>query len=340
MNESTSLANGLLVLPHRRIQNANAISGPLTWGFPAPTAFTGFAHALQRRLSALPTSDDAHLEQGFSGIGIICHHSEAQVAQPAGKGTQVFRLTRNPLFAGWKKFEDKIAALVEEGRIHLEVTLVIAVKDYLPPTRGEIWAAAVAEIVQGMRLAGGSFLPAATDERSRAQWHGLSNTQDEHDRLFRRLRQRWLPGFALVQRDDLLLEHLAALRAQHPEANTLDALLDLCRLNFEPGVPVDGGPPEQVNWQVRKHAGWLVPLPIGYAGLSPLYAPGTVAHARDVTTPLRFVESLYTLGEWRGPHRLQHLEQLLWHSEAEPENGLYACRNHFSTCQSTVKETY
>ena len=45
-------AGGLLILPRLQVQNANAVSGPLTWGFPAPTAFTGFAHALDRRLSS------------------------------------------------------------------------------------------------------------------------------------------------------------------------------------------------------------------------------------------------------------------------------------------------
>ena len=41
--------NSLLILPRLRVQAANAVSGPLTWGFPSPTAFTGFAHALERR---------------------------------------------------------------------------------------------------------------------------------------------------------------------------------------------------------------------------------------------------------------------------------------------------
>jgi len=31
----------ILVLPHLRIQNANAIATPLTHGFPSITAFTG-----------------------------------------------------------------------------------------------------------------------------------------------------------------------------------------------------------------------------------------------------------------------------------------------------------
>jgi CRISPR-associated protein Csy2 len=39
---STTLpdSQGLLVLPHLRIQNANAISSPLTHGFPSMTAFS------------------------------------------------------------------------------------------------------------------------------------------------------------------------------------------------------------------------------------------------------------------------------------------------------------
>ena len=70
-----------------------------------------------------------------------------------------------------------------------------------------------------------------------------------------------------------------------------------------------------------------MPLPIGYAGISPLYAPGEVANSRDDSTPFRFVESLYSLGEWVSPHRLDTLEQLLWTHEADPNAGLYRCRN-------------
>ena len=41
----------ILVLPHLRIQNANAIGSPLTHGFPSITAFTGVMWALQRKLA-------------------------------------------------------------------------------------------------------------------------------------------------------------------------------------------------------------------------------------------------------------------------------------------------
>ena len=49
MNAATPQA--ILVLPRLRVQNANAISSPLTHGFPSITAFTGLMWALERKLS-------------------------------------------------------------------------------------------------------------------------------------------------------------------------------------------------------------------------------------------------------------------------------------------------
>ena len=319
-------AGGLLILPRLQIQNANAISGPLTWGFPSPTAFTGFAHALERRLR----TDSGDLKQGFGGVGIICHRFEPQVSRPAGQRTQVFRLTRNPVGK-----DGAPTALVEEGRAHLEISLVIAVKDELGESEGENWARVAYDIAQGMRLAGGSILPARKGERYEARWQPLPEYLDGQKEVFSKLRRRLLPGFALVQREDLLANRLAEIRVKQQAASTLDALLDLSRLNLEPVGP-NPVKPEEALWQVRKRPGWLVPLPIGYAGISPLYGPGEVENARDNVTPFRFVESLYSLGEWVSPHRLENLQQLLWHTEADTENGVYRCTNHYSETTTPI----
>ena len=40
-HSAPALCKAVLVLPRIRVQNANAISSPLTWGFPAVSAFTG-----------------------------------------------------------------------------------------------------------------------------------------------------------------------------------------------------------------------------------------------------------------------------------------------------------
>lgn len=309
-------AGGLLILPRLQVQNANAISGPLTWGFPSPTAFTGFAHALERRLSA-------RLQRGFGGVGIICHAFDPQVFQPAGRRTQVFRLTRNPVGK-----DGTPTALVEEGRAHMEVSLVIAVKDELDDYDGENLALAAFQIAQGMRLAGGSLLPSRKGPRYAARWQGLPDYLEGQKEVFLQLRRHFLPGFALVQREDLLGERLAEIRLKQATATALDALLDLSRLNIDPAAP-DIDRPDEVEWQVRRRAGWLVPLPVGYAGISPLHEPSAVENARDGVTPFRFVESLYSLGQWLSPHRLNQLQQLLWHTESDPDAGIYRCTNRY-----------
>lgn len=315
----------LVLLPHLKVQNANAISGPLTWGFPSPTAFAGFAHALERKFAA-------ELDEGFAGVGIICHHFEPQVFQPPGRRTQVFRLTRNPVGK-----DGGTLALVEEGRAHMEVSLLIAVRDYKSEGDGKDLAERLHHAAQGMRLAGGSLLH-QEGKRYQAQWWPLAGDVEGDTRIFRRLRRRLLPGFALVLRDDLLVGHLAEMRVAQPESNALDALLDLSRLNIEPVVSQADEADVPVKWEIRRKPGWLVPLPIGYAGISPLYAPGEVENARDAATPFRFVESLYSLGEWVSPHRLNDLSQLLWTQETDAANGIYRCINRYSESLANFKE--
>jgi len=310
----------VLLLPRVRVQNANAVSGPLSWGFPAPTAFTGFAHALERRLRD-------RFAVTFGGVGIVCHRFEPQVFSPPGRRNQVLRLTRNPIYAGWKKFEDKPAAIVEEGRTHLEVSLLIQVRTDLDPDDRDELLLAVPTVVHSMRLAGGSILP-EYDQRHEPAWIDWFDAAKDNAEAFRKLRRRLLPGFALVQREDLLAERLAELRMDHSDATALDALLDLSRLNIEP-TEHHPDKPDAVEWQVRKRPGWLVPLPVGYAALSPLYPPGAVRHTRDSETPFRFVECLYSLGQWLSPHRMTELKQILWQSESDPEAGLYRCINRY-----------
>lgn len=325
-------AGGLLVLPRLQVQNANAISGPLTWGFPSPTAFIGFVHALERRLSSSSLDDSEALQSGLGGVGIICHRFDPQVAQPAGRRTQVFRLTRNPVGK-----DGAPTALVEEGRAHIEVSLVIAVKDEFAASDGERWAKLAHHVAQGMRLAGGSILPARNGERYTAKWQPLPEDVNGQKEVFSQVRRQLLPGFALVQREDLLAKRLAELRSDQANATAMDALLDLSRLNFEPPAANPDGKSE-AEWELRKRPGWLVPLPIGYASISPLYPPGTVVNTRDPLSPFRFVESLYSLGQWLGPHRLDSLQQLLWHSEADTDQGIYRCLNRYSDTPSSALE--
>ncbi|MPM13691.1 hypothetical protein SDC9_60050 [bioreactor metagenome] len=121
------------------------------------------------------------------------------------------------------------------------------------------------------------------------------------------------------------MEHL---RQKHPDATLLDAWLHASRFNHEPRIADNG----RVYWgdPLRpKGSGWVVPIPVGYTALTPSHAAGSVLSARDMHTPLRFVESVYSMGEWISPHRLTHLQELLWHAETDESQGLYRCRNAY-----------
>ena len=323
--------SALLVLPHVRVQNANAISSPMTWGFPAITAFTGLMTALERRLGR---------EAGiaFYGVGVVCHGFEAQVTT-AGY-TRAFHLTRNPVLA-----DGSTAGIVEEGRVHLDVTLVFDVQ-LTDAHRGEAERVALADRIAhqlaGMRLAGGSVMPALPGPARRPTRAVLEmvpdeNRDDERRKQFRRLARRWLPGFALVSRDDLLQTRLVELRASDPAATALDAWLDLSRWNMralERPAKAGGDAKPTVEWVSDPRAGWTVPIPVGFAALSDLHEPGTVSGARDMGTPFRFVETVWSMGQWISPHRLKSLKDLVWsphHNREHPtEHGLYRCRNDYT----------
>lgn len=302
--------DGLILLPRLRVENANAISGPLSWGFPAPSAFTGFVHALGRRFS------DQGVE--LDGVGIVCHHFAPQVSRPEGTYRYRFNLARHPMGK-----DGKPPGTIEEGRAHLEVSLLIGVRGDLDEVEGRRFVKQLHQSALGMRLAGGSIRPSPSGKRYEPDYKELSDTLEGQETMFRELRRRLLPGYALVSRHGVLEEQLGELRERQPEATALDALLELCRLNVDP-VADDPERPEQVEWRAgRARPGWLVPLPVGYGAISPIHPPGEVRNARDTDTPFRFVESLYSLGEWRSPHRLRHPRDLLWYHRADPDAGTY-----------------
>ncbi|MGB5833129.1 MAG: type I-F CRISPR-associated protein Csy2, partial [Thiohalocapsa sp.] len=177
MNETAAL----LLLPRMRVQNANAVSGPLSWGFPAPSAFTGFVHALERRLRA------QQLDIELGGVGIVCHRFEPQAHKPDGRySPNVFALTRNPVFAGWKGFVDKPAALVEEARAHMEISLLVEILTEpieLPQDALE----QILATVGAMRLAGGSILSVGRAQRHQPKLIEWPESTAEARAEFRRL---------------------------------------------------------------------------------------------------------------------------------------------------------
>lgn len=315
----------LLVIPHLRVQNANAISSPLTHGFPSITAFLGLQWALERKL--VEAGIDSLF---FEKVGVVCHWHEEQVQDGFVK---TFRLTRNPVDK-----DGSTAAIVEEGRIHLDISLVFQIASGAEnedsafqddPAQRQALAWQIRNLLSNMRIAGGSVIhqPPSPGQSIKPFFTLIDADAEKRVEQFRLLRRRLLPGFALVGRDDVLAERLSQLQSRDAQATALDAWLDLARFNWRSHTDADG----KVTWHHDRPqgAGWLVPIPVGYGALTPLYAPGEVAHARDAQTPLRFVESLYSVGQWLSPHRMNSISDLLWWADSQPNQGLYRARSSY-----------
>lgn len=307
---SYEVTSHVLVIPRLRVQNANAISSPLTHGFPSMTAFLGLMWALERKLK------QAGLELPLNAVGVVCHDHQELVT---GEGfVKTFRLTRNPLDR-----TGKTAAIVEEGRIHLEISLVFNTHIEEDSDKwSEKHLPLIMETLNSMRVAGGSLLPPEKPWLQRYQ--PRMEPAGEFAKIFRRL----LPGFALVERHDLLEQRYGELLQQKPDSTKLDALLSLSRINWQYQQDEEG----KGAWQHdRAGLGWVVPIPVGYGALGELHPAGTVPSARDQQTPFRFVESLYSIGQWIAAHRLTRPEQFFWFADSQPDEGLYRCRNQYTT---------
>ncbi|AJQ97036.1 type I-F CRISPR-associated protein Csy2 [Gynuella sunshinyii] len=298
----------LLILRRVSVENANAISG-ITYGFPAMTHFLGFTHALSRMMQ----SQFEHL--CLKRCCVIAHSHQVKSQQPKAWGDQVFALTRNPLTK-----EGKTAPFNEEGKMHLEVSLIIEIEGFLDRDDDVDVPEFIAEKLPLLRLAGGSVI----------SWRGIDIQDDcQDEKSARRLLFSLLPGYTLIDRSELLWSHHQALMEENPQASMLDAFLDFCTLQYRPVVDSETNeqPTEstKAKWEYKPKpaAGYLVPIMTGYKGISPLYPAGEVANARDPNTPFQFVESVYGIGEWISLNKFITLDPLFW--QYQPRDDWYLC---------------
>ena len=305
-----------LVLKNVEVQNANAISG-MTWGFPAPSHFLGFAHALSRKLK----SDMADVIS-LGGTAIVCHSHQVQAHKPGGYES-VFSLSRNPLTK-----EGKTAPFNEEGRMHMTVSLIIEVDGEVGDINAEQTKDEnIKELIQYVkqrapqqRLAGG-IITGIKDVR----WF---DTGEASEKKLRRFMLSLLPGFVLQDRTDRLIDHHESRPDTTNKRDMLDSLLDF--ISFQsvatPDSETDPQEGDVCQWSLlpKPDKGWFVPVAVGYKAISQVYEPGIVKNARDNETPFCFVESAYGLGQWISPHRVTNIEDIIWSYSVEDD--LYLCR--------------
>ena len=271
-----------------RIQNANAISSPFTFGFPAITAFMGFAHKIQRHFNPDANPKDLLV----NGTGIIHHQFSMQSYK------NKLKLTANPL-----EKDGSRPSFVEEGRCHLTLSLLLEVEN-LPIHEKEIeqFKVDIVNFISLCKLAGGDIITIGNGNQK-----SIEILEDKKSNFY-----HFMPGYFLMENRKLMTE------AMEDGQDALDALYHYLKINYRCNQNNNG----DIEWHSYKHhSGWLAPIATGFYGISrPEY---NVKNKRDIQTIHRFAESLITLGEFVMPHRIENLSDTIWRYQYL--NDCYAC---------------
>ncbi len=295
-----------LVLPHLRIHNANAMSSPYTIGFPAMTAWLGAVHAMERKIQALNRPELNAVR--FVSTAISCHDFKLQTHQGENDYVASIISTANPLDKDGNR-----PAFIEEARCHLEVTLLIEIKG-LNPDHDAILLGDIDSICKTMKFASGDLLA--------MQQPKCITFNEDDEAAYQPIVRHLMLGHVLIERRDLMVADM------QQGADAMDAMLNYLKIMHRSTQNEDG----KATWtSTRKTKGWIVPISVGFQGISPLEK---AIEQRDSETPHRFAEAVLTLGQFVLAYKIgvdYSIEDILWQYHADIENDLYLCQTQSIT---------
>ena len=147
----------------------------------------------------------------------------------------------------------------------------------------------------------------------------FDDEDENQDKELRPILNKLMLGHVIIERRDLVIESM------NQGKDALDAVLDYLKVTHSSTIDEN----DKVTWaSKRKAQGWLVPIAVGFQGISELEQ---AKNQRDANTPHRFAEGVLTLGEFVMPYRIEHIDQLLWKYHVDLENNLYLCQNQTTT---------
>ena len=212
-----------LIIPNLRVDQANAAGGCIEIGFPAVTGFTGFVHAVQRRLR-----DQGH-DVAFGGVAIIVADHELLAGHPKLPPS---RADHNKGKGG--------ASILDSAHCHMQVSLIVEIQKGEMVMRDAAAKAVVQDFLIGGRLCGGAIVSAPSEPA----------IADDDSDLAETLRRLKISGVVLLDRHDVLVA---------AATDPLDTILDAMEMHQDkaggwhrrPGS--DGGSP---GWLVPVTVGY------------------------------------------------------------------------------------
>ncbi len=287
----------LLLLPHIKVHNANALSSPYTVGFPAMTAWLGFSHALQRKLNA----DGYFGDFEAVATAVVSHDCKLQTHKGVDDFVHSIIGTGNPLDKTGQR-----SAFIEEARCHLDVSLIIQFRGVAKDEEVALLERVTHHLHKNLKIAGGDIIEFDPPESYRIE--------EGEEKDLPRLTRKLMPGYVIVERRELVED------AMQQGQDAIDAMLDYLAIHHSCEQDDEGN----VSWSSkRKTAGWIVPIATGFHGIT---EPEQAKNQRDPDVPHRFAESIVTLGEFKMPYQIHSLDEILWRYQVDAEHSLYLCQ--------------
>lgn len=298
-----------LVLSRIRVKDANALSSPITIGVPAVSSFLGAAHKLQRELNK-KSFDMVKI----TGVGIVIHEAQLQTYEGAS-GTETLVAYGKPLDKTGKR-----PSSIPDPRINLCISLVCEVEDINSQIdEEEPFLAEVDKIVvNDLKIAGGDIQPPRFQgnicnsfllSKQIKYYMSVANDPLENKKILRPL----IPGYSIIERRDLMISEM------EKGQDSISALIDYIAIHHDCDRTEDG----IVTWKKkRKAAGWIVPISVGYQGLT---TPSEVKNQRQGGYKHEFAENLVTLGEFRMVNSFQSVSDFIWRFESDLNKSLFKC---------------
>lgn len=284
-----------LIIEKINIVDANAFSSAYTVGFPAMPAWLGFVHNLERKLSI--SFNNLKLNK----VGIVCNKFDARLYKPNKFSKNYVIEKRHPLAK-----DGKTDAFIEEPLCSLNVSLIIELNNLEKYEEDDFLNKLSIIMKAGMKIASGIIW-------SYKKLY-IKNIDDDDPNDIKKLLAKLNTGFAIINRSSLIKREM-----EETNSTAFDSLLKY--LEVVSKCSIDDN--DNVLWtSSRKQKGWLVPIAIGFQGLSKL---SNIKNQRDDNVEHRFAESIVTLGEFIMPYRLSSLDEMLWHYEYLENKNLYLC---------------
>lgn len=305
---------GYILFQGIKIESASALSGNLIYGTPSLAGIKGAFHAMSRKL--MVDKQTAALDIRLRGVMIACHEHRMYASRADSFRDYHFTQQKpSPSTAGdlAKMSVGTLPSIIQQAQCYMNMSFVVEVVSdcALAAYQQNILVQRAAQLIQHQRIAGGNVRPFSNSDK--VTYIELS----ELDSLPYKIPK----CHVLTDASDVMLD----LTKRYPDLSPTDVLIDVCSNHHFPSKADNSG----ISWsstRISTHYGWVVPLMVGYHGITQKFEAGLLENSRTNESDSQYVESVYSLGKWTDAHKLQlegNLKTAFWYYDYQPDKSLY-----------------